>query len=246
MNNWQNEKRSERVIIALDCEVEKAISIVNELKGEAKWVKIGMTLYYAYGEMLVRICKECGFNVFLDLKFFDIPHQVKGAAKSATLTGADMLTMHAVGGQAMMKAALEGISELSEGPSPKVKGASPATLAITVLTSMNQTDLTAMGVSREVETQVKALAEMAHSAGLSGVVASPKEAKMLRAALGEDALIVTPGVRPAGADVGDQSRVTTPAEAFNNGASHIVVGRPITAAADPISAFRAIAAEVDA
>ena len=237
MNNWRNEKPSERVIIALDCEVEKAISIVHELKGEAKWVKIGMTLYYAYGELLIRICKDCGFNVFLDLKFFDIPHQVKGAAKSAALTGADMLTMHALGGEDMMRAALEGCIDAS---------ASPATLAITVLTSMNQDDLAAMGVSREVNEQVKSLAEQAAHAGLSGVVASPKEAKMLREVLGEDALIVTPGVRPAGSAKGDQSRVTTPAEAFANGASHIVVGRPITAASDPISAFRAIAAEVDA
>ena len=237
MTNWQQQKRSERIIIALDCEVEKAISIVHELKNEAKWVKIGMTLYYAYGEMLIRICKNCGFNVFLDLKFFDIPHQVKGAAKSATLTGADMLTMHALGGEAMMKAALDGCAEAD---------ANPATLAITVLTSMNQADLDAMGVSREVEQQVISLAEMAQDAGLSGVVASPKEAKMLREKLGEDALIVTPGVRPQGADVGDQSRVATPKEAFDAGASHIVVGRPITAAPDPISAFRAIAAEVDA
>ena len=237
MTNWQQQKRSERIIIALDCEVEKAISIVHELKNEAKWVKIGMTLYYAYGEMLIRICKNCGFNVFLDLKFFDIPHQVKGAAKSATLTRADMLTMHALGGEAMMKAALEGCGEAN---------ANPATLAITVLTSMNQADLDAMGVSREVEQQVISLAEMAQDAGLSGVVASPKEAKMLREKLGDEALIVTPGVRPQGADVGDQSRVATPKEAFDAGASHIVVGRPITAAPDPISAFRAIAAEVDA
>ena len=237
MNNWQNEKPSERVIIALDCEVEKAISIVHELKGEAKWVKIGMTLYYAYGELLIRICKDCGFNVFLDLKFFDIPHQVKGAARSAASTGADMLTMHALGGEDMMRAALEGCIDAN---------ANPATLAITVLTSMNQDDLAAMGVSREVNDQVKSLAEQAAHAGLSGVVASPKEAKMLREVLGEDELIVTPGVRPAGSAKGDQSRVTTPAEAFANGASHIVVGRPITAASDPISAFRAIAAEVDA
>ena len=237
MNNWRNEKPSERVIIALDCEVEKAISIVHELKGEAKWVKIGMTLYYAYGELLIRICKDCGFNVFLDLKFFDIPHQVKGAARSAASTGADMLTMHALGGEDMMRAALEGCIDAN---------ANPATLAITVLTSMNQDDLAAMGVSREVNEQVKSLAEQAAHAGLSGVVASPKEAKMLREVLGEDALIVTPGVRPAGSAKGDQSRVTTPAEAFANGASHIVVGRPITAASDPISAFRAIAAEVDA
>lgn len=237
MNSWQHEKRSERIIIALDCSVEKAISIVNELKGEAKWVKIGMTLYYAYGEMLIKICKECGFKVFLDLKFFDIPHQVQGAAKSAALTGADMLTMHALGGKDMMEAAIRGCESCNL--------PTPDTLAITVLTSMNQEDLTTMGVSRKLDEQVKTLANIAKEAGLSGVVASPKEAKMLRKELGEDSLIVTPGVRPAGSDLGDQSRVTTPKQAFDNGASHIVIGRPITASPDPISAYRDIAKSVD-
>lgn len=233
MLNWQNESRRDRVIIALDCEIDEAIAIVHELKGEAKWVKIGMTLYYAFGETLIKICKNCGYNVFLDLKFFDIPHQVRGAARSAAETGADMLTMHALGGNAMMQAALQGCNA--------AKGPSPLTLAITVLTSMNQDDLLAQGVTRDVEEQVKALAEMSVETGLSGVVASPVEAKMLRELLGEEALIVTPGVRPQGSDVGDQNRVATPKQAFDNGASHIVVGRPITAAPDPVAAFHEIA-----
>ena len=234
MFDWKNEERKDRVIVALDCRVDKAISIVHELAGEAKWVKIGMTLYYAYGEPLIKICKDCGCKVFLDLKFFDIPHQVRGAAKSATKTGADMLTMHALGGKEMMRAALQGCEQMQE--------PTPATLAITVLTSMNQDDLSAMGVAREVNDQVKELAKMAVDAGLSGVVASPKEAEMLRELLGENALIVTPGVRPAGADLGDQSRVATPKAAFDAGASHIVIGRPITEAPDPIAAFKEITA----
>lgn len=235
--DWKNEDRKDRVIIALDCEADKAISIAHQLKGEAKWVKVGMTLYYLCGEMLVKMLKDCGYKVFLDLKFFDIPHQVKGAAKSATLTGADMLTMHALGGKEMMKAARQGCVEAVNGDESFL----PATLAITVLTSMNQDDLKQMGVEREVKDQVESLAKLAQTSGISGVVASPLEASFLREHLSEDALIVTPGVRPAGSDVGDQSRVATPKQAFDNGASHIVVGRPITAADDPIQAFREIA-----
>ena len=234
--NWKDEDRKDRIIIALDCEADKALYIAHKLKGEAKWVKVGMTLYYACGEALVKMLKDCGYNVFLDLKFFDIPHQVRGAARSATKTGADMLTMHALGGRDMMMAAMEGCAEGKAENAPI-----PATLAITVLTSMNQDDLTQMGVNRQVLDQVKNLAGLAKNSGLSGVVASPQDAAMLRELLGEDALIVTPGVRPAGSDVGDQSRVATPKQAFDNGASHIVIGRPITGAEDPIEAFREIA-----
>jgi orotidine-5'-phosphate decarboxylase len=233
--NWKDEDRKDRIIIALDCEADKALYIAHKLKGEAKWVKIGMTLYYACGEALVKMLKDCGYKVFLDLKFFDIPHQVRGAARSATKTGADMLTMHALGGRDMMMAAMEGCAE-----GKAENGSVPATLAITVLTSMNQDDLTQMGVNSQVPDQVKNLAALAKDSGLAGVVASPQEAAMLRELLGEDALIVTPGVRPAGSDVGDQSRVATPKQAFDNGASHIVIGRPITGAEDPIEAFREI------
>ena len=239
--DFHNQPRKDRIIIALDCEIDKAISLAYQLAGEAKWVKVGMTLYYAYGEAIVKILKERGYNVFLDLKFFDIPHQVRGAAKSATLSHADMITMHAVGGQPMMKAALEGSHEAAE----ILKSDDPATLAITVLTSMGEEDLQHMGVSRELNEQIKFLAKSAVDTGLSGVVASPQEAAMLREVLGPDAFIVTPGVRPAGADIGDQNRVATPKEAFDNGASHIVVGRPITGVDDPVAAFREIAASLD-
>lgn len=240
LSSFKNQPRKDRVIVALDCEADKAIAIAYELAGEARWVKIGMTLYYAYGSDLIKMLKARDYNVFLDLKFHDIPHQVEGAARSAAQTGADMLTMHSVGGVDMMKAAQKGAQIGAEG----VGAPTPATLAITVLTSMNQQTLAQVGIDRPVEDQVRAMAALAKESGLSGVVASPQEAAMLRRELGEDAFIVTPGVRPKGSAIGDQSRIATPKEAFDAGASHIVVGRPITDAENPIEAFRKIAAEL--
>lgn len=237
LTSFDGDPRRDRVIVALDCEVDKAVAIAYTLAGEAKWVKIGMTLYYAYGTDLVRMLKSRGYNVFLDLKFFDIPHQVKGAARSAAETGADMLTMHATGGVAMMRAALEGVNEAVDDP--------PATLGITVLTSMDDSTLHQVGIERPVREQVCAMARLTQEAGITGVVASPQEASDLREILGPGACIVTPGVRPKGSAKGDQSRVATPKEAFDAGASHIVVGRPITDAEDPIGAFRKIAGELD-
>lgn len=232
--------KKDRVIIALDCEADKAISIAYQLAGRARWVKIGMTLFYAYGTDLVKMLKARGYQVFLDLKFHDIPHQVLGAARSAAETGADMITMQTVGGIPMMEAAQKGALEGAEHIGAQV----PVTLGITVLTSMDQQTLEQTGVNRPMQEQVLALAHLAQSAGISGVVASPQEAQDLRAILGPDAYIVTPGVRPTWAAKGDQSRIATPAQAFANGASHIVVGRPITDAEDPIAAFEAIAEEL--
>lgn len=230
----------DRVIVALDCDAWEAIALADKLEGHAKWLKIGMTLYYAEGPAIVKMFKRRGFNVFLDLKFHDIPHQVQGASRSAAASGADMLTMHTVGGAAMMEAGQRGAEE----GAAEYGGNVPATLGITVLTSMSPEALAATGVARPLPEQVAALAGQAKEAGISGVVASPQEAAVLRELLGPDAYIVTPGVRPAGASLGDQSRVATPAEAFANGASHIVVGRPITEADDPVAAFEAIAAEL--
>lgn len=232
---YESIPRADRVIVALDCDRHTALSLAKQLQGKAKWVKVGMTLYYAEGPAIVEVFKLLGFNVFLDLKFHDIPHQVRGAAASAVEAGADMVTMHAVGGVPMMQAAQEAVD---------ASGCDAATLAITVLTSMNEETLAKTGVERGVQEQVKALALCAQEAGATGVVASPQEAAMLRELLGPDAFIVTPGVRPVGADIGDQSRIATPRQAFDNGASHIVVGRPITAAEDPVAAFEAIAAEL--
>ncbi len=232
---YESTPRADRVIVALDCDRQTALDLAKKLQGKAKWLKVGMTLYYAEGPQIVEIFKLLGFKVFLDLKFHDIPHQVQGAAASAVEAGADMITMHAVGGIPMMQAAQTAVDE---------SGTEADTLAITVLTSMNEETLAQTGVSRGIGEQVKALAACAQEAGLSGVVASPQEAAMLRELLGPDALIVTPGVRPVGAALGDQSRVATPKAAFDAGASHIVVGRPITQADDPAAAFDAIAADL--
>ena len=240
LNGFESIPRKDRVIIALDCEADKAVSIAYQLAGEASWVKIGMTLYYAYGADLVKMLKARGYKVFLDLKFHDIPHQVKGAARSAAESGADMITMHTDGGIPMMVAALEGAAE----GAAEIKGDTPITLGITVLTSMDDATLAEIGVSRPMQEQVLSLAGLAKRAGISGVVASPQEAAALRAELGEDAYIVCPGVRPLGSAQGDQSRIATPSQAFDNGASHIVIGRPITEAQDPIAAFRKIAEEL--
>ena len=236
LNSFQNTPPRERIIVALDCDKARAYDLADCLEGHATWLKIGMTLYYRQGPEIVNELKARGFKIFLDLKFHDIPHQVRGAAASAARNGADMLTMHIVGGADMMAAAREGAAEAAQDFGLAV----PTLLGITVLTSMNEQTLAATGVTRSVEEQVEALAAQAMDAGLSGVVASPREAAQLRALLGPDAFIVTPGVRPAGAEMGDQSRVATPKQAFENGASHLVIGRPITQAEDPAQAFETI------
>ncbi|HIS39882.1 MAG TPA: orotidine-5'-phosphate decarboxylase [Candidatus Aphodovivens avistercoris] len=234
LSDFKGIPAKDRIIVAFDCDAAEALRLADVLQGKASWVKVGMTLYYAEGPAIVAQLKRRGFKVFLDLKFHDIPHQVEGAAASAAASGADMVTMHASGGVDMMRAAQRG-AEAAAG----AQGA-PITLGITVLTSMDEPTLQRIGVERPMAEQVGALARLAQEAGISGVVASPQEAGMLREILGPDAYIVTPGVRPAGSAKGDQSRVATPAQAFEAGASHIVVGRPITQAEDPAAAFDAI------
>lgn len=222
----------DRIIVALDCGADEARKIARSLVGKASWLKVGMTLYYQEGPRIVEELKDMGFNIFVDLKFHDIPHQIYGAAQSIARAGADMITMHAIGGLEMMRSALDGLIEAQR---PDV-----ITLGITVLTSMSAEDLQLTGVERSLSDQVETLAVQAKQAGLTGVVASPNEAALLRGVLGPEAYIVTPGVRPVGASLDDQSRVATPRQAFDNGASHLVIGRPITAAADPAEAFETI------
>lgn len=240
LNDFSSTPKRDRIIVALDCSADRARALGDQLCGHARWVKVGMTLFYACGPEIVSYFKERGFKVFLDLKLHDIPFQVQGAAASAARTGADMLTMHASGGAAMLAAGLKGALETAQetGREPLV------TLGITVLTSMDETTLRTVGVERTPRDQVALLAGVAKKSGISGVVASPQEAKLLRDILGEGAYIVTPGVRPAGSSADDQSRIATPAEAFDNGASHIVIGRPITQAPDPVAAFERIAQSV--
>lgn len=230
----------DRVIVALDCDSDTALDLAHRLSGRARWLKVGMTLYYAEGPAVVRALKDLGFKVFLDLKFHDIPHQVRGAARSAALAGADLLSVHGIGSGPMLAAAREGVEEAAA-----AAGAERARLvAITVLTSMDESALASVGVSSPIAAEADRLARLAYANGIDGVVCSPREAADMRGIVGANGLVVTPGVRPAGAALGDQSRVATPAAAISAGASHIVVGRPITCANDPVEAFDCIISEL--
>ncbi|OUP07839.1 orotidine-5'-phosphate decarboxylase [Collinsella sp. An2] len=234
-----DQEARERIIVAIDCGRDEALSLADRLSGHAVWLKVGMTLFYAEGPSIVQEFINRGFKVFLDLKLHDIPHQVRGAARSASLTGADLLTVHGMGSGAMLAAAREGADQAAQERSSRTR-----LLAITVLTSMNQDSLEEIGVSLPVAEEAARLAGLAKANGIDGVVCSPREAADMRKLLGPDALIVTPGVRPAGSDLGDQSRVSTPADAIAAGASHLVIGRPITAAEDPVAAYEAIVQEL--
>lgn len=230
----------DRIIVALDSpDAGSALAMAERLRGRGRWVKVGMTLFYAEGPDIVGSLREMGFDVFVDLKLHDIPHQVRGAARALGSLGAGMLTVHASGGADMMEAAVEGAHEgaAAAGVAP------PAVIAVTVLTSMDADALASVGVADSPADQVVGLAALARTAGVDGVVCSPKEAAAMRALLGERALVVTPGVRPAWADPGDQARVDTPTSAIASGASHLVIGRPITGADDPAAAFDRIVAE---
>ena len=230
------------IIVALDCDRETALDLADKLSGKAVWVKVGMTLFYRYGPAIVDEMRSRGLRVFLDLKLHDIPFQIRGAAFSASLTGADILSIHGLGGAAMIAEGRAGTEEAAE----QRGGERTRLVAISVLTSMDAEALSSIGVELPVAQEVARLASLAVGAGSDGIVCSPQEAAEMRALLGPDALIVCPGVRPAGADVGDQKRIATPAAAIAAGASKLVVGRPITAAEDPAAAFEAIVAELTA
>ena len=229
----------ERIIVAIDCGRDEALRLADALSGHARWLKVGMTLYYAEGPAIVAAFKERGFKVFLDLKLHDIPHQVKGAARAASLTGADLLTVHGLGSGAMIAAARAGVEDAAA-----VRGDRSKLIAVTVLTSMSQDALAEIGIEAPVAEEAARLAALAQTNGVDGVVCSPQEAAAMRELLGPDALVVTPGVRPAGAALGDQSRVATPARAIAQGASHLVIGRPITEAPDPVQAYEEIVEEL--
>jgi orotidine-5'-phosphate decarboxylase len=230
-----------RIIVALDTDEPTALALAQKLQGRATWLKVGMTLYYAAGPSVVQRLKALGFKVFVDLKLHDIPHQVRGAAASVVKAGADMFTVHSLGGAEMMTAAVEGAQAAAEASG---RNEVPISLAVTVLTSMNAESLASLGINDPVDGAVQRLALLAQSAGVGGVVCSPLEAQMLRELLGTDAAIVTPGVRLPDAAADDQQRVMTPQKAIEQGASHLVIGRPITAAADPTTAYEAIAASL--
>jgi orotidine-5'-phosphate decarboxylase len=225
----------DRLVVALDFpSTGDALAMVDRLEGVCKWFKVGMELYYAAGNGLIETLRGRGFEVFLDLKLHDIPNTVAGAVRSVATTGASLLTIHAGGGMAMMMAA----AEAAHGPG------APKLLAVTVLTSMDAAELAGVGVSASPAKQVLRLAKLAQESGIGGTVCSAEEVGTLRSALGNEVVLVTPGIRSAGDAVGDQRRVATPAEAIARGASMLVVGRPITKAADPTAAARRILAEI--
>ena len=227
----------QRIIVALDLpDAEQALEVARALKGQVEWVKVGMTLFDSEGPAVVRELRSLGFRVFVDLKLHDIPHQVDGACRVLTRVGADMFTVHASGGRAMLEAAVRATAEAAE----KFRAPRPKVVAVTVLTSIDDAALAEIGCGSTAFEQVKKLAVLARESGCDGVVCSPVEAAAMRELLGADALVVTPGVRPVGESAGDQARVATPGEALNAGASHLVIGRPITAAPDPAAAVRAI------
>ena len=228
----------DRLIVALDVpSAAQARQVVATLGETVITYKIGKQLFTAEGPGIVRDLVSSGRKVFLDLKFHDIPNTVAGAVKSAAELGVAMLTVHASGGSEMLKAAVEAAGQ---------SAAKPMILAVTVLTSMSDSDLQETGVSGNVLTQVLRLGALARSAGCGGLVASAHEARELRRELGEGFEIVTPGVRPAGASKGDQSRVLTPAEAVRAGATRLVVGRPILEADDPLNVAAEIVNEINA
>ena len=231
------EQASDKVIIALDCSRERAFELADMLAGKATWVKVGMTLFYAEGPAIVGAMRERGLRVFLDLKVHDIPFQVQGAVRSAAMTGADIISIHGLGSSAMVSAARKGDEEAAEKCGCRL-------VAISGLTSMDQDALAEIGVTSPIAEEVARLASLSYGAGADGIVCSPQEAAQMRELLGPDALIVTPGVRPAGSAVGDQKRIATPAAAIEAGSSKLVVGRPITAADDPVAAFDAICEEL--
>ncbi len=232
----------ERILIALDVESRaKADHIVHELSGSAVGFKIGLQLFTAAGPDFV--CELCsaGHRVFLDLKFHDIPNTVAEAVVSAARTGAWMINVHSIGGSAMMARAAEALRNESQqsGIEP------PKLIAVTVLTSSDQKTMNELGIGGTVEETVQRLAMLAKEAGLDGVVASAKEAAMIRHSAGNDFLIVTPGIRPANATLDDQKRVTTPADAIRAGADILVIGRPVTAAQNMQKALNSILEGMD-
>jgi orotidine-5'-phosphate decarboxylase len=231
---------AERIMVALDVpDGEVALRLARCFEGIPCWMKIGMELYYAAGPQVVREVKAMGARVFLDLKLHDIPNTVRGAARSVTRLGVDMFNVHAAGGSAMMRAAVEGAAEAASG------GGVPLIIAVTQLTSTDERTLhDEIGIPGPLEEAVVRYARLASAAGLNGVVASAREAAAVKAACGGDFLAVTPGIRPAGADAQDQARVVTPRDALVLGSDYLGIARPPTAAADPRLALERIVSDL--
>jgi orotidine-5'-phosphate decarboxylase len=233
---------AEKIIIALDVEtIEQARELVACLSGTVGAFKIGKQLFTGCGPGAVSMVHAAGGRVFLDLKYHDIPTTVAKAGCEAARMGVFMFNVHALGGSAMIAATVKAVREIA------LASATPAPLilAVTVLTSMTEADLAEVGIHEPAEQVVVRLARLAQAAGADGVVASPREIRMIKKACGPDFVVVTPGIRPAAGAQDDQKRTMTPAQAVQAGADFIVIGRPITHAADPRTAALAIAAELE-
>ncbi len=232
----------ERICAALDVPEPAAAALLGgKLARDAGMLKVGLELFVAHGRAAVEAVLPLGLPVFLDLKLHDIPQTVESAARGIGRLGASLTTVHASGGAAMIQGAKRGLAAgaAQAGLSP------PRLLAVTILTSMSEADLDSVGLRGPARDAVLRLAALAVKAGADGLVCSPAEVALLRAELGPEPLLVVPGVRPAGADKGDQQRTGTPAQTVKDGADWLVIGRPLRDAADPAAAARAIAAEID-
>lgn len=228
--------KQHKIIVALDFpDAASALALVDRLDPALCRLKVGKELFTVAGPDLVRALVARGYEVFLDLKFHDIPNTVAAACRAAAGLGVWMMNVHAAGGRRMMQAAREALAELPQ---------RPLLIGVTVLTSMSAEDLAETGIAAEPADQVMRLASLTQACGLDGVVCSAQEAALLRQRLGEDFRLVTPGIRPAGSEAGDQRRVMTPTQAIAAGATDLVIGRPITAAADPVKVLQSINDEI--
>ena len=222
----------DRLIVALDVSsADAALTLANMLDGRCRWLKIGMELFYAEGRDLVRRLQDRGFCIFLDLKLHDIPNTAAAAVRSVTSLGVQLLTLHASGGAAMMQAAAAEADQLPD---------APVLAAVTVLTSMDEGQLHAISVERTPQQQVLTLAALALQSGIRGLITSPLELPALRQGFGAAPILIVPGVRPATTAADDQRRTATPERAMRDGASFLVIGRPITKVEDPAMATEAI------
>lgn len=227
--------KGSKIIIALDFKDETTtMALVEQLQPSLCRLKVGKELFVRCGPSLVKKLINKGFDVFLDLKFHDIPNTVAAACQAAADMGVWMVNVHASGGRNMMQAARDAIEQCNH---------KPLLIGVTILTSLSRQDIAEVGLDIEPQEQVLRLAKLARASGLDGVVCSPQEATILKQEVGQDFCLVTPGVRPAGADIGDQQRIMTPAKALAAGSDYLVIGRPITANADPVQALIDISKE---
>lgn len=226
------------IILAVDVPSAADVPpLLSKLPEQLIWFKVGLELFSSEGPSILKPFTDRKKHIFLDLKLHDIPRTVANAVNAAAKLGVNLMTVHAIGGRAMLKAAAEAAAAF--GPNR------PRIVAVTTLTSLNQDDFTDLGIQRSVADQALALTDMALACGIDGVVTSVHEAPILRQRFGAGPILVTPGIRPSGADVGDQKRVATPAVAVKAGSTYLVIGRPIVEAPDPRQATRTIQAEID-